>query len=92
MLEKSWANKLTRSLLGNKCIICGSYAAEMHHVRKIRELKQRKHLSWFTMQMAAVNRKQVPLCKAHHMALHKNKLTPAEKELFANGCKLIVKP
>jgi hypothetical protein len=73
----------------------------MHHVRKIRELKERKHLSWdgsprgnsprFTMQMAAVNRKQVPLCKAHHIALHHNKLTPTEMELFSNGCKLLIK-
>jgi hypothetical protein len=37
---------------------------EMHHVKKIKELKSRKHLDWFTMQMAAINRKQVPL--DHH--------------------------
>lgn len=87
-LEKSWANKLTRSNLGKSCIICGGIPAQMHHVRKIKELKNRKHLDWFTMQMAAVQRKQVPLCASHHSALHANRLTPVERELFSAGCKL----
>ncbi len=48
-LEKSWAKKLTKSNLGKSCIICGGIPAQMHHVRKIKELKSRKHLDWFTM-------------------------------------------
>jgi hypothetical protein len=52
------------------CIICGDTSVEMHHVKKIRDLRQNLKLDWFTMQMAAINRKQVPLCKAHHMGLH----------------------
>ena len=87
-LEKSWANKLTKSNLGKSCIICGGIPAQMHHVRKIKTLKSRKHLDWFTMQMAAFQRKQVPLCANHHAALHANKLTPMERELFSAGCKL----
>ena len=62
----------------------------MHHVRKIRELKQRKHLDWFTFQMAAINRKQVPLCKDHHQKLHGGKLTQEEREAFRKGCKELV--
>lgn len=81
MLEKSWANKLTRSNLGRSCIICNGIPAEMHHVRKLKELKERK-LDWFTMQMAAINRKQVPLCKLHHTKLHQNQFTPVEMEIF----------
>lgn len=88
MLEKSWANKLTRSNLGRSCIICGETPVEMHHVRKHKELKNLK-LDWFTMQMAAIYRKQVPLCKNHHTKLHQNKLTPAEMDLFSEGCKLL---
>lgn len=43
----------------------------MHHVRKIRDLRnQKSKLDFFTRQMAAINRKQVPLCKAHHIGLH----------------------
>jgi len=86
MLERSWAGKLTRSNLGLSCVICGKIPAQMHHVRAIKELKSRKHLDWFTMQMAAINRKQVPLCREHHVLLHHNKLTPVEREMFVNGC------
>ena len=68
--ERTWANKLTTSVIGKLCIICGDKATEMHSVRKMYKQKEKKHLSWFTVQMAAVNRKQVSLCKAHHVALH----------------------
>jgi ubiquinol-cytochrome c reductase cytochrome b subunit len=65
-LEKSWSNKLTKSGLNRSCTVCGAMPVEMHHVKRIKELKQRTHLNWFTMQMAAINRKQVPLCREHH--------------------------
>lgn len=39
ILEKSWANKLTRSNLGHTCIVCGAPHVQIHHVRKVRELK-----------------------------------------------------
>jgi hypothetical protein len=42
------------------------------------------------MQMAAIKRKQVPLCRPHHKAVHQNTLTSVEKELFAQGCKELV--
>nr|YP_007890105.1 putative reverse transcriptase [Pleodorina starrii]AFY64375.1 putative reverse transcriptase [Pleodorina starrii] len=87
MLERSWANKLTKSNLGLSCVICGKIPAQMHHVRKIKELKSRLHLDWFTLQMAAINRKQVPLCQEHHTKLHQNKLTFVERDLFEKGCK-----
>lgn len=91
-LEKSWANKLTRSNLGKVCIICGNTQVQMHHLRTIKQLKRKhQYLDWFTMQMAAINRKQVPLCKDHHAAVHRNSLSPWEKELFAAGCKKLVK-
>lgn len=89
MLERSWANKLTRSNLGKSCIICGCIPAQMHHVKKLKELKSLVKLDWFTMQMAAINRKQVPLCADHHKKLHQNKLTPVERTLFAMGCKAL---
>lgn len=64
----------------------------MRHLRTIKSLKQKhKHLDWFTIQMAAINRKQVPLCREHHKAVHNNTLTRMEKELFAQGCKNLVK-
>jgi group II intron reverse transcriptase/maturase len=89
-IERSWANKLTRSNLNKACIVCGATPAEMHHVRRIQGLKARKHLNWFTMQMAAINRKQVPLCWEHHVKLHKNALTDAERVAFKIGCEAMV--
>lgn len=61
----------------------------MHHVRKIRDLKNKK-LDLITMEMAAINRKQVPVCKPHHIAIHKNELTAEERELFKSGLRDLI--
>jgi len=64
----------------------------MHHVRKVKDLKnkaKKQRMDFFTMQMAAINRKQVPLCKEHHKSLHNNTLTDAERVLFKNNLKLL---
>lgn len=86
-LDQRWWNKLTKSVLVKECVICSNPAAEAHHVCKIRELKNCKHLDWFTVQMAAINRKQVPLCKVCHDKLHPNKQTRQERANYANGVK-----
>lgn len=87
-IEKSWANKMTRTNLGKSCVICQTAdQVEMHHVRQIKDLKKRKELDFFTTQMAAINRKQVPLCKAHHIDLHRGSLSERDRELFVIGCK-----
>ena len=62
----------------------------MHHVRKIRDLKSKARvfkMDFFTMQVAAVNRKQIPLCKSHNTALHRNSLSPLEREQLKTGIK-----
>jgi len=91
MVYSMWYTKLTKSNLGKSCIICGDSNVQMHHVRKIRELKARTHLDWFTMQMAAIQRKQVPLCQVHHTALHQNTLTTRERTSFVEGLELMKK-
>lgn len=63
----------------------------MHHVKKLRELRNRLNLDWFTMQMAGINRKQVPLCPEHHYRLHQGKLSAPERELFRKGCLELIK-
>lgn len=94
VIYKKWNNKLSRSNINKACVICGAFPAEMHHVRKIAGLKQ-KHLKgkmdFFTMQMAAINRKQVPLCKIHHVGVHTNKLSDAEKNAFKVGIQSLVR-
>ena len=57
-----------------QCVICGSTKhIEMHHIRKVRDLQsklRKKNTDFFSFQMAAINRKQVPLCAEHYKALH----------------------
>jgi hypothetical protein len=61
----------TRSKLGKPCCICGSLEqVEMHHVRHIRKMGQRK-VTGFTAVLRALNRKQIPACKACHKQIHR---------------------
>jgi hypothetical protein len=66
--------------------MCGQEAdVEMHHVRKVRDLKNRDlGKDFFTRQMAAINRKQVPLCSDHHSRLHSNSWTEQERAEYAS--------
>jgi len=90
-IDRTWAGKYTRSKVGHTkvghiCIICGSdHNVQMQHVRMIRGLRAR-NLDFFTTQMAAINRKQVPLCKDHHVLLHKNALSELDRARFVTGC------
>jgi group II intron reverse transcriptase/maturase len=93
-IYKSWANKLTTSKLDYSCIVCGSTQnIEMHHIRKVRDIRKdsrtnKKTKNWFQTQMAAINRKQVPLCRFHHERLHTNTFTVEERNNFEINSKL----
>jgi len=95
VIFSNWNNKLTKSNLSKQCIICGSTNhIEMHHIRKVRDLKsklRKKSTDFFRFQMAAINRKQVPLCVEHHKALHNNSLSHDERELFKENIQLLKK-
>lgn len=83
-IESVWNAKFTKSNLTAPCVICGDYNnVEMHHVRQIRDMKNpNSKLDFFTRQMAAINRKQVPLCKDHHIRLHNNTWSDEERAKF----------
>lgn len=90
LLDIRWNNKLTHSNLNKECLICGETPCEMHHVKKIKDLVSRyndKKIDYWTLQMAAINRKQIPLCKAHHIALHRGSLLPSEAEKLRKSIK-----
>lgn len=60
----------TRSKLGYACCICGETEnIEMHHVRHIRKMSDKKARGFLKI-MAILNRKQVPVCEACHRKLH----------------------
>lgn len=96
-IYKSWASKLTTSKLDYPCIVCGSTQnIEMHHIRKVRDIRKdsrtnKKTKNWFKTQMAAINRKQVPLCRFHHERLHNNSFTVEERTNFAINSKLFAR-
>lgn len=88
VIAKRWSGKLTRSNLRKSCVICGVVPAEMHHIRKISELKNRYKkgkIDFFTLQMISINRKQIPLCKHHHQKLHANELSQEETLAYVKG-------
>jgi hypothetical protein len=67
-----WYPRRTQSKLLDNCTICDSpQKVEMHHVRHIRKRGQK--LTGFSLYMAAINRKQVPVCRKCHQDIHKGK-------------------
>jgi hypothetical protein len=61
----------TRSKLGKPCCVCDSTEQiEMHHVRHIRKMGQ-KRANGFKAIMQALNRKQVPVCRTCHQKVHR---------------------
>jgi hypothetical protein len=71
-LRRDWYPRRTRTRLLDNCAICGSdYKVEMHHLRHIR--KRGQHLQGFDLYMAAINRKQIPVCLQCHRDIHRGK-------------------
>jgi group II intron reverse transcriptase/maturase len=88
VMDLRWNNKLSRSNLNKGCLVCGETPSEMHHVRKVKDLKARYKtgkIDYWTFQMASVNRKQIPLCLAHHIAIHKDTLSLQEREMLKDS-------
>lgn len=82
IIDKSWSNKLTRSGLFKRCVVCDTdQKVEMHHLRKVGD-KRRNHS--FPQWMGLIERKQIPLCRAHHIDLHRNSLTPEAIQKIQN--------
>jgi hypothetical protein len=60
----------TRSKLEETCVFCDSGEnVEMHHVKHIRKGKAKG----FTQVLQAINRKQVPACRACHVKIHQGR-------------------
>ena len=63
-------NWRTSKNLNAFCCICGTYEnIEWHHVRAIRKGK----VTGFTQVMNQLHRKQMPLCKKHHLEVEQGK-------------------
>lgn len=61
----------TRFKFVGRCVICGSKDhVEMHHIRHVRNNNEK---IGFGRIMSLLNRKQIPVCKFHHKAIHDGK-------------------
>ncbi|MFE7610818.1 reverse transcriptase/maturase family protein [Streptomyces celluloflavus] len=66
-------NELVRRLLADRCEICESRTQiEVHHVRKLADLKKpgRKEKPLWVFLMASRNRKTLVVCRSCHEAIH----------------------
>lgn len=54
-----------------RCVICGCKdQVEIHHIKHIKNSKEKEG---FARIMSLLNRKQIPVCKFHHKAIHDGK-------------------
>ncbi|WP_114946279.1 reverse transcriptase domain-containing protein [Microvirga calopogonii] len=73
-------HKRTRSKLDSPCAVCGnSEDVEMHHLRHVRKGRQ----VGFAAVMAAMNRKQIPVCHTCHIKIHAGKYDGIKLSDFA---------
>jgi group II intron reverse transcriptase/maturase len=65
----TWGPRRTQSRLTDNCVVCdSSIGIEMHHVRHIR--KRGETVQGFSLYLASINRKQVPVCHKCHREIH----------------------
>jgi len=72
---------MTLPQFGEGCALCGSHPVEMHHLRKVKDVRG-KYLApdgrTYAQFSGAFLRKSIPLCRPHHVSLHAGKLSLAE--------------
>ena len=67
--------EVLKRLEANECEHCGSNdKCEVHHVRKLKDLKAKRNKSFYDQMMIARNRKTMVLCERCHHDLHNGKL------------------
>lgn len=66
------STSLMDRLKANKCEMCGkeNVPLQMHHVKKVKDLKNKKHLSDAEKLMIKRNRKTIALCEDCHSKCH----------------------
>jgi hypothetical protein len=76
-LIRSEMHMRSRSSIAKPCCICGDTMdkaqIEMHHVRHIRKLSDKRQATGFHRVLRMLNRKQIPVCKACHDSIHRGK-------------------
>lgn len=70
LVRMGWRLERGISRQGAPCDKCGSYeGVQMHHVRHLKDIDQAKTSR--TKSKIAIERRQIPLCRKHHLEMHK---------------------
>jgi len=76
-LIQSEMHMRSRSSIAKPCCNCGEtldkVQIEMHHVRHIRKLSDKRQATGFNRVLRMLNRKQIPVCKGCHGKIHQGK-------------------
>lgn len=70
LLNQTWSNSFTQSQFDEPCVICGTLDnLEIHHIKSVKDVrvKTRTYAQW----TGGFYRKSIPLCREHHLLLHK---------------------
>lgn len=91
VLNQTWAKFTRTKFFGVECAVdgCENSDIEWHHVNKLSRMKDSfgqvsvltkkgRRVSGTDAFKVAFNRKQIPLCKTHHTALHNKELSFSE--------------
>jgi nicotine oxidoreductase len=74
-LIRSEMHMRSRSSIAKPCCVCGdtldNVQIEMHHVRHIRKLSDKRQATGFNRILRMLNRKQIPVCKICHEKIHR---------------------
>jgi len=77
-----------KRIVRQPCIICGEPNAEMHHVKHVRKILQKKKpnsYNYYLEVMRLTNRKTIPVCSHHHYLIHSGKYDGVSlKTVFEN--------
>lgn len=81
-IKALYATGLSLANLDNlKCSLCDSdYKIEMHHIREMKDIKQKTKTSTLDYLMAKRNRKQIPVCRDCHMKYHSSNKVKSSKD------------
>lgn len=70
LASMAWRLEKAISHQGAPCSVCGSYEdVQMHHVRALKDIA--KSTKAVHEHMIAIARRQIPVCREHHLELHR---------------------
>jgi len=86
-LRISWFSKVTKSTLYQKCALCQSInQVEMHHIRKVKDVRGRIRTgnNTYAKWVRAYKQKQVSLYAYHYDLLHREDLNYTNMKVICN--------